>query len=102
LKPSVRIVTNDYLEKPCFPNIFAVGDVAGPYQFHSRCSSSALVAAVECVVWYLQKNSVRITEFIPWATLLILEVARVGLSEQRCETNQGIAYEMVRLRYLMT
>ncbi|MEL0635464.1 FAD-dependent oxidoreductase [Marinomonas sp. TI.3.20] len=87
------IVTNDYLET-LFPNIFAVGDVAGPYQFTHVAAHQAWFAAVNALFGTFKKFRADY-RVIPWATFVDPEVARVGLSEQDAK-DQGIAYEMVR------
>ncbi|WP_339718752.1 FAD-dependent oxidoreductase [Marinomonas primoryensis] len=87
------IVTNDYLET-LLPNIFAVGDVAGPYQFTHVAAHQAWFAAVNALFGTFKKFRADY-RVIPWATFVDPEVARVGLSEQDAK-EQGIAYEMVR------
>ncbi|MBR7888786.1 FAD-dependent oxidoreductase [Marinomonas sp. A79] len=87
------IVTNDYLET-LFPNIFAVGDVAGPYQFTHVAAHQAWFASVNALFGTFKKFRADY-RVIPWATFVDPEVARVGLSEQEAK-EQGIAYEMVR------
>lgn len=77
-----------------YPNIFACGDVAGPYQFTHMASFQAFFAAINAVLgglWRL-RASYRV---VPWATFTDPEVARVGLSEQEAR-DQGIAYELTR------
>lgn len=86
------IVTNDYLET-LFPNIFAAGDVAGPYQFTHVAAHQAWYAAVNALFGTVKKFRVDY-RVIPWATFVDPEVARVGLSEQDAK-EKGIAYEMV-------
>ena len=87
------IVTNDYLET-LYPNIFAAGDVAGPYQFTHVAAHQAWYAAVNALFGSLEKFRVDY-RVIPWTTFIDPEVARVGLSEQDAK-DKGIAYEMVR------
>ncbi len=88
-----NIVTNDYLET-LFPNIFAVGDVAGPYQFTHVAAHQAWFAAVNALFGNFKKFRADY-RVIPWATFVDPEVARVGLSEQDAK-EKGITYEMVR------
>ncbi|MBJ7536231.1 FAD-dependent oxidoreductase [Marinomonas transparens] len=87
------IVTNDYLET-LFPNIYAAGDVAGPYQFTHVAAHQAWYAAVNALfgTWKKFRVDYRV---IPWTTFIDPEVARVGLSEQDAK-QQGISYEVVR------
>ena len=87
------IVTNDYLET-LFPNIYAAGDVAGPYQFTHVAAHQAWYAAVNALFGTFKKFRADY-RVIPWATFVDPEVARVGLSEQDAK-EQGVAYEVVR------
>jgi len=77
-----------------FDNIFAVGDVAGPYQFTHTASHMAWYAAVNALFGRFKKFKVDYS-VIPWATFTDPEVARVGLSEDEAK-NQGVAYEVTR------
>jgi len=92
--PTQRTVTtNEYLET-LYPNIFAAGDVAGPYQFTHTAAHQAWYAAVNALFGDFKKFKVDYS-VIPWATFIEPEVARVGLNEQEAR-EQGIAYEMVK------
>ena len=91
-----NIITNDYLET-LFPNIFAAGDVAGPYQFTHVAAHQAWFAAVNALFGTFKKFRADY-RVIPWATFVDPEVARVGLSEQDAK-EQGIPYEMVRYEF---
>ncbi|OUS10564.1 pyridine nucleotide-disulfide oxidoreductase [Gammaproteobacteria bacterium 54_18_T64] len=85
--------TNDYLQT-LYPNIFAAGDVAGPYQFTHTASHQAWYAAVNALFGHLRKFKVDY-RVIPWTTFIDPEIARVGLNEQEAKA-QGIAYEITR------
>ena len=74
------VVTNEYLET-LYPNIFAAGDVAGPFQFTHTASHQAWYAAVNALFGDLKKFKVDYS-IIPRATFVDPEVARVGLNEQ--------------------
>jgi pyruvate/2-oxoglutarate dehydrogenase complex dihydrolipoamide dehydrogenase (E3) component/uncharacterized membrane protein YdjX (TVP38/TMEM64 family) len=87
------VVTNDYLET-LYPNIYAVGDVAGPYQFTHTAAHQAWYAAVNALFGQFKRFRADY-RVIPWATFTDPEVARVGLSEQDA-IEQGIAYEVTR------
>ena len=92
--PTQRTVeTNEYLQT-IYPNIYAAGDVAGPYQFTHTAAHQAWYAAVNALFGDFKKFRADYT-VIPWATFIDPEVARVGLNEQEAK-EQGIAYEMVR------
>lgn len=87
------VITNDYLET-LYPNIFAAGDVAGPYQFTHTAAHQAWYAAVNALFGDFKKFKVDYS-VIPWATFIDPEVARVGLNEQEAK-QQGVAYEVTR------
>ncbi len=79
--PAKRVVeTNDYLET-IYPNIFACGDVAGPYQFTHTAAHMAWYASVNALFGKFKKFKVDYS-VVPWATFTDPEVARVGLNEQ--------------------
>lgn len=91
--PTQRTVeTNEYLQT-IYPNIYAAGDVAGPYQFTHTAAHQAWYAAVNALFGDFKKFKVDYT-VIPWTTFIDPEVARVGLNEQEAK-QQGIAYEVV-------
>ena len=85
-------VAVDPLLRTNFPNIFAVGDVAGPYQFTHTASHMAWYAAVNALFGTFKSFKVDYS-VIPWATFTDPEVARVGLSEDEAKA-QKIAYEV--------
>ncbi|MDE2370695.1 MAG: FAD-dependent oxidoreductase [Burkholderiales bacterium] len=73
------VEVNGYLQTN-FPNIYAAGDVAGPYQFTHMAAHQAWYAAVNALFDPLRKFSVDY-RVVPWATFVEPEVARVGLNE---------------------
>jgi pyruvate/2-oxoglutarate dehydrogenase complex dihydrolipoamide dehydrogenase (E3) component/uncharacterized membrane protein YdjX (TVP38/TMEM64 family) len=82
--PANRVVeTNEYLET-LYPNIFACGDVAGPYQFTHTAAHMAWYAAVNALFGKFKKFKVDYS-VVPWATFTDPEVARVGLNEQEAK-----------------
>jgi len=85
------IVTDDYLAT-LYPNIFAAGDVAGPYQFTHVASHQAWFAAVNALFGQFRKFKADY-RVIPWTTFIDPEIARVGLNEQDAKA-QGVAYEV--------
>jgi pyruvate/2-oxoglutarate dehydrogenase complex dihydrolipoamide dehydrogenase (E3) component/uncharacterized membrane protein YdjX (TVP38/TMEM64 family) len=87
------VVVNDYMET-LYPNIYAAGDVAGPYQFTHVAAHQAWYAAVNALFSGFKKFKADYS-VIPWATFIAPEVARVGLNEQDARA-QGIAYELSR------
>ena len=92
--PTQRTVpVNDYLET-LYPNIYAAGDVAGPYQFTHTAAHMAWYAAVNALFGNFKKFKVDYS-VVPWATFVDPEVARVGLNEQEAR-EKGIAFEVTR------
>ena len=89
--PTGKTVTTDAFLQTRFPNIYAAGDVAGPFQFTHTAAHQAWYAAVNALFDPFKKFKADYT-VIPAATFIDPEVARVGLNEQEaCE--KGIAYE---------
>ena len=92
--PTQRTVeTNEYLET-IYPNIFAAGDVAGPFQFTHTAAHQAWYAAVNALFGTFKKFKVDYS-VIPAATFIDPEVARVGLNETEAKS-AGIAYEVTK------
>jgi pyruvate/2-oxoglutarate dehydrogenase complex dihydrolipoamide dehydrogenase (E3) component/uncharacterized membrane protein YdjX (TVP38/TMEM64 family) len=92
--PTHRTVdTNEYLQT-LYPNIYAAGDVAGPYQFTHVAAHQAWFAVVNALFGDFKSFKVDY-RVIPWATFIDPEVARVGLNEQEAQA-QGIAYEVTK------
>lgn len=85
------IVTDEYLAT-IYPNIYAAGDVAGPYQFTHTASHQAWFASVNALFGQFKrfKADYRV---IPWTTFIDPEVARVGLNEQEAR-EQDVAHEV--------
>ncbi|MAN53230.1 MULTISPECIES: FAD-dependent oxidoreductase [unclassified Marinimicrobium] len=87
------VLTNEYLET-LYPNIYAAGDVAGPYQFTHTAAHMAWYAAVNALFGQFKRFKVDYS-VIPWTTFLDPEIARVGISEREAKA-QGIDYEVTR------
>jgi pyruvate/2-oxoglutarate dehydrogenase complex dihydrolipoamide dehydrogenase (E3) component/uncharacterized membrane protein YdjX (TVP38/TMEM64 family) len=87
------VETNEYLQT-LYPNIYACGDVAGPYQFTHTASHQAWFASVNALFggWRKFRADYRV---IPWATFTDPEVARVGLNELDAR-EKNIPYEVTR------
>ena len=87
------VVTDEFLATK-FPNIYAAGDVAGPFQFTHTASHQAWFASVNALFGQFKrlKADYRV---IPAVTFLDPEIARVGLNETEAEA-QGVAYEVTR------
>jgi len=87
------IETNAKLQT-IYPNIYACGDVAGPYQFTHTAAHQAWYASVNALFGDLKRFKVDYS-VIPWTTFTDPEVARVGLSENEAKA-QGVAFEVTR------
>lgn len=87
------VETNEYLQT-IYPNIYAAGDVAGPYQFTHVAAHQAWYAAVNALFGDFKKFKADYS-VIPWATFIDPEVARVGLNEQDAKEKK-IAYEVTK------
>lgn len=85
------VVTDDYLAT-LYPNIYAAGDVAGPYQFTHVAAHQAWYASVNALFGQFKrfKADYRV---IPRTIFIDPEVARVGLNEREAR-EQGIAHEV--------
>ena len=89
--PTGRTVeVNEFLQTR-YPNIYAAGDVAGPFQFTHAAAHQAWYAAVNALFDPFKKFKADYS-VIPWATFVEPEVARVGLNEQDAR-EQKIPYE---------
>jgi pyruvate/2-oxoglutarate dehydrogenase complex dihydrolipoamide dehydrogenase (E3) component/uncharacterized membrane protein YdjX (TVP38/TMEM64 family) len=85
------VETNEFLQT-LYPNIYACGDVAGPFQFTHTAAHQAWYAAVNALFGGLKKFRADYS-VIPWATFTDPEVARVGLSETEAK-ERGIPCEV--------
>jgi len=87
------VVTDEFLATK-FPNIYACGDVAGPYQFTHTASHQAWFASVNALFGQFKRFKADYS-VIPAVTFLDPEVARVGLNETEAK-EQGIEYEVTQ------
>ena len=85
------IETNDFLQTK-YPNIYAAGDVAGPFQFTHTAAHQAWYAAVNSLFDPFRKFRADYS-VIPWATFVEPEVARVGINESEAR-ERNIAHEV--------
>jgi len=88
-----NVETDDFL-RTNYPNIYACGDVAGPYQFTHMAAHQAWYAAVNSLFKPFKRFRVNYS-VIPWATYTDPEVARVGLNENEAKA-KGIPFEVTR------
>ncbi len=98
VKTGKTIEVNEFLQTS-FPNIYACGDVAGPYQFTHTAAHMAWYCAVNALfapLLTLRGGRFRVDySVIPWATFTAPEVARVGLNETEAK-ERGIPHEVTR------
>jgi pyruvate/2-oxoglutarate dehydrogenase complex dihydrolipoamide dehydrogenase (E3) component len=96
VKAAKTIEVNEFLQTN-FPNIYACGDVAGPYQFTHTASHMAWYCAVNSLfapLLPLRGGKFKVDySVIPWATFTEPEVARVGLNELEAKEKK-IPYEV--------
>jgi len=93
LRRNGTIETDDYL-RTAVPNIFACGDITGPYQFTHTAAHQAWYAVVNALFGFAKKFKVDY-RVIPWATFTMPEVARVGINENEAK-EKGLDYEVTR------
>lgn len=93
LTPKGTVQTNEYLQA-LYPNIYAVGDVASPFQLTHTAAHQAWYAAVNALFGQFKRFKVDYS-VIPWTTFTDPEVARVGLSESEA-TAAKVAFEVTR------
>lgn len=92
--PAGRVIeTNEYLET-LYPNIYAAGDVAGPYQFTHVAAHQAWFATVNALFGQVRRFRVNY-QVLPAATFIDPEIARVGLNEADAKA-AGLRYEVTR------
>ncbi len=85
------VAVDEYM-RTRFPNVYAVGDVAGPYQFTHMAAHQAWYASVNALFGRFKQFKVDYS-VVPWATFTDPEVARVGLNETDAKA-QGVEYEV--------
>ncbi|SCY66070.1 Pyruvate/2-oxoglutarate dehydrogenase complex, dihydrolipoamide dehydrogenase (E3) component [Nitrosospira sp. Nl5] len=93
ISPKRTIETDDWLQT-LYPNIYACGDVTGPYQFTHVAGHQGWYASVNALFGVVKRFKVDYS-VIPWATFTSPEVARVGLSEDEAK-KRGISCEVTR------
>ena len=91
---SQHTIETDAWLQTLYPNIYACGDVAGPYQFTHTAAHQGWYASVNALFGNLKRFKVDYS-VIPWATFTSPEVARVGVSEDEAK-KCGIACEVTR------
>ncbi|UAB78028.1 FAD-dependent oxidoreductase [Erythrobacter sp. SCSIO 43205] len=90
---SKTVNTDEFLGTK-FPNIYACGDVAGPFQFTHVASHQAWYASVNALFGMFKRFKADYS-VIPAVTFLDPEIARVGMNEVEAKS-QGIEYEVTK------
>ncbi len=85
------VEVNEFMQTR-YPNIYACGDVAGPYQFTHTAAHTAWYSAVNSLFEGFKKFRADFS-VIPWATFTDPEVARVGINEIEAK-EKNIPYEV--------
>jgi pyruvate/2-oxoglutarate dehydrogenase complex dihydrolipoamide dehydrogenase (E3) component/uncharacterized membrane protein YdjX (TVP38/TMEM64 family) len=91
LSPRKTIQVDEYM-RTNIPNIYACGDVVGPYQFTHIAAHQAWYCAVNSMISPFYNFKVDYST-VPWCTYTDPEVARSGLNELEAK-EQGIPYEV--------
>lgn len=93
LTPKQTVETDAYLQT-LYPNIYACGDVAGPWQFTHAGAHQAWYATVNALFGGIRRFRVN-ARVMPAVTFVDPEVARVGLNEREARA-RGVAFEITR------
>lgn len=93
ISPSRTLAVNEFLQTR-FPNVFACGDVAGPYQFTHTAAHQAWYAAVNALLLGIRRFRTDYSA-VPWVTFTDPEIAHVGRNETQAR-EAGIEFEVTR------
>jgi len=85
------VEVNEFMQTN-YPNIYACGDVAGPYQFTHTAAHTAWYASVNALFGRFRRFRADFS-VIPWATFTDPEVARVGINVTEAR-EKGIPHEV--------
>jgi len=90
---SGKLERDEYLQLR-YPNMYAVGDVASPYQLTHAAAHEAWFAAVNALFGSVKRFRAEYAT-LPWTTFTDPEVAHVGHNEASARA-EGLEYEVVR------
>jgi pyruvate/2-oxoglutarate dehydrogenase complex dihydrolipoamide dehydrogenase (E3) component/uncharacterized membrane protein YdjX (TVP38/TMEM64 family) len=93
LNENKTVKVNEYMQTN-FPNIYACGDVAGPFQLTHMASHQAWYCAVNGLFSPFKKFAVDYS-VVPWVTYLDPEVAHVGATEEDLKA-MGQPYDVIK------
>ncbi len=93
LRANGTLETNHYMQTN-YKNIYACGDVTGPYQLTHMASHQAWYCAVNALFGKFKKFKVDYS-VVPWCTYTDPEVATVGKNEMACRLD-GTPYEVTK------
>jgi dihydrolipoamide dehydrogenase len=90
------VKVNDYLQTSV-SNIWACGDVAGPYQFTHMAAHQAGYVAMNVLASPFKKFAVDYSQ-VPWVTYTDPEIGRVGLSISEAKA-KSVAFEVTEFNF---
>jgi dihydrolipoamide dehydrogenase len=91
--PNGTVTVNEYMQTT-MPNIFACGDVTGPYQLTHAAGYQGWHCAMNALFGFAWKFRIDYSA-LPWAVFTDPEVARAGLGEREA-AEQDITFEVTR------
>ncbi len=91
-----RSITVDRYMRTTAGNIYAAGDVAGPYQFSHVANYQAILAASNALLPFKRKSDYR---HVPWCVFTDPELARSGMTEDEARDAFGGRIQVYRAEY---
>lgn len=91
-----ELEVNEYLQTS-MPNIYAAGDIIGPYRFTHMAGHHAWYVAVNALFGFLKKFKVSY-KVVPYVVFCDPEIGRVGLNKAQAEA-QGLEFDLVRYNF---